>query len=149
MRFSQRILIGTVATLAMVASAGAVMAHGYYGSPTNMMFPASLGYSGNWPVTVTHSQFDNGTDCLTLNGGSHGGSASLVAGGQKYPYGSFIVRSGILVVNISEPLYGQNGALMFIAPASRGHIGQGVFEDIRGGSNFDAGDLTFGVKNGC
>ncbi len=77
------------------------------------------------------------------------GSASLVAGSTKYPYGSFIVRNGILVVNMAEPLYGQNGALMFIARASRGDIGQGVFEDIRGGSNFDAGDLTFGMKNGC
>jgi len=38
---------------------------------------------------------------------------------------------------------------MFIAPASRGHIGQGDFEDIRGDSNFDFGDLVFGDKNGC
>jgi hypothetical protein len=145
---SQRILITAVATLAMVASAGAAMAHSYYGSPTNMMFPASRGYSGSWPVTITHARFDNGTDCLTLNGGSSG-SASLVAGGTKYPYGSFLVRNGLLVVNISEPLYGQNGALMFIAPASRGLIGEGIFEDLRGGSNFDFGDLTFGMKNGC
>ncbi|MBV9263878.1 MAG: hypothetical protein JO324_06105, partial [Candidatus Eremiobacteraeota bacterium] len=67
----------------------------------------------------------------------------------KYPYGSFIVLNGLIVVNITEPLYGQNGALMFIAPASRGHFGVGDFEDIRGGSNFDFGDLTFGQKNGC
>jgi hypothetical protein len=149
MRFPQRTLIVAVATLAIVASTGAAMARGYNGNATNMMFLASRGYSGNWPVTITRSQFDNGTDCLTLNGGGKGGSASLVAGATKYPYGSFIVLNGILVVNIIEPLYGQNGALMFIAPASRGQIGRGAFEDIRGGSNFDAGDLTFGAKNGC
>jgi hypothetical protein len=38
---------------------------------------------------------------------------------------------------------------MFISPAKRGHIGVGVFENIEGGSNFDAGTLTFGTKNGC
>jgi hypothetical protein len=133
-RYSRSILIVAVAGMAMAASAGAASARGY---------------SGNWPVTISHSQFDNGTDCLTLTGAGNGGQASLVAGGTKYPYGSFLVLNGILVVNISEPLYGQNGALMFIAPASRGRIGVGVFEDIRGGSNFDAGDLVFGAKNGC
>lgn len=145
MRFAQRTLIAAAAALAMLTSASGAMAHGY----SNMMFPASRGYSGSWPVTVTHSQFSNGTDCLTLNGGSNGGSASLVAGGQKYPYGSFLVVSGILIANIVEPLYGQNGALMFTAHANRGQIGRGIFEDLRGGSNFDAGDLTFGAKNGC
>ncbi len=134
MCFSRPILIVAVATLATVASAGAAMARGY---------------SGSWPVTITHSQFDNGTDCLTLNGAGNGGSASLVAGGTKYPYGSFLVLNGILVVNITEPLYGQNGSLFFIAPASRGRIGRGVFEDDRGGSDFDVGDLAFGTKNGC
>ncbi|HEY6325298.1 MAG TPA: hypothetical protein VIW73_02110 [Candidatus Cybelea sp.] len=149
MRFSRPILIVATASMALAASAGAAMAHGYYGSPANMMFPETRGYSGNWPVTIAHSQFDNGTDCLTLKGAGNGGQASLVAGGTKYPYGSFLVLNGILVVNITEPLYGQNGSLFFIAPASRGHIGTGVFEDDRGGSSFDAGDLTFGSKNGC
>jgi hypothetical protein len=53
------------------------------------------------------------------------------------------------VVTITEPLYGQNGALIFVASASRGHIGQGIFENVEGGSNFDAGALAFGTKNGC
>ena len=148
MRFPQRTLIVVIAALGMVASAGAAMAHGYYGS-SNTMFPMSRGYSGNWPVTITNSIFDNGTDCLTLNGRGNGGQASLVAGGTKYPFGSFIVRNGILVVNITEPLYGQNGSLLFTATASRGIIGRGAFEDDRGGSSFDAGDLAFGTKNGC
>jgi hypothetical protein len=150
MRFSQQILVAAVATTAMVVSAGAVMAHGFSSGTINMIAPGSHSYSGSWPVTISHSQFSNGTDCLTLTqGGSNGGSASLVAGNQKYPYGSFRVSKDILVVTITEPLYGQNGALLFIAHANNGHIGQGIFEDDRGGSDFDTGELAFGMKNGC
>ncbi len=150
MHFSQRTLIVAVAVLAMLASTGAAIAHGYDGGPTNTVFPASRGYGGNWPVTITHSRYDNGTDCLTLNGGGRNGVASLVAGGTKYPDGSFLILNGILVVNIVQPLGdGSNGALMFIAHASRGNVGPGVFEDIETGYIFDAGDLTFGMKNGC
>jgi hypothetical protein len=136
MHFSQRILIVAVGTMAMVASAGAAKA-------------AARGYSGNWPITITHSQRSNGSGCLTLNGASDSGSASLVFGSQRYSFGSFMVTNGILVVNIVQPLYGQNGALMFIAHAHHGHIGTGAFEDIEGGSNFDAGELAFGTKGGC
>jgi len=38
---------------------------------------------------------------------------------------------------------------MFIVHAAQGHIGQGIFENIEGGSNFDFGALAFGMKNGC
>jgi hypothetical protein len=149
MRFSKRILIAAVAATAMVISAGPAMAH-INGSTMNMLIPESLSYSGAWPVTVSNSEFSNGTDCLTLTqNGDNGGSASLVAGGQKYPYGSFRVNKDILVVTITEPLYGQNGALLFIAHANNGHIGQGIFEDDRGGSDFDTGTLAFGMKGGC
>jgi hypothetical protein len=147
MRFSQRMLIAAVATTAMLVPAGAAMAHGYNGN--TMFVPASRSYSGAWPVTISHSQRSNGTGCLTLTENGSGGSASLVFGSQKYPYGSFVVVNGILVANITEPLYGQNGALMFIAHASQGHIREGAFENIEGGSNFDFGALAFGMKNGC
>ena len=53
------------------------------------------------------------------------------------------------MATIIEQLYGQNGALTFTASASRGHIGDGLYENIEGGSNFDFGALTFGMKNGC
>jgi hypothetical protein len=150
MRFPKRIsLTAAAATMAMVVSAAAAMAH-INGNTMNMFAPASHSYSGAWPVTVTNSQFGNGTDCLTLTqNGGNGGQASLVAGGQKYPYGSFLVSKDILVVTITEPLFGQNGALLFIAHANKGHIGQGIFEDDRGGSDFDTGGLTFGMKGGC
>jgi hypothetical protein len=133
----------------MAASAGAAIAHGYNGNSTYMFAPASRSYSGAYPVTVTHSQRSNGTYCLTLTGNASGGSASLVFGSQKYSYGSFLVINDTLAATIQEPLYGQNGALMFIASADHGHISQGIFENIEGGSNFDAGALAFGKKNGC
>jgi hypothetical protein len=147
MRFSQRILVATVAITAMVLPAGAAMAHSMNGS--TMVMPDSHGYSGNWPVTVTGSQFNNGTYCLTLTGHGSSGSASLVANGQKYPYGSFVVVNRILMATIIKPSGSQNGALTFTASANRGHPDQGLFEDIQGGSNFDFGALAFGMKGGC
>jgi hypothetical protein len=150
MPFTQRIIIAAAAAMAMAVSAGAAMAHDYNGNTISMFAPALHNYSGAWPVTVTRSQRDNGTGCLTLTGnGPRGGSASLVFGGFKYPYGSFLVVNGILMATITQPLSGQNGALTFVASANRGNIGLGMFEDIEGGSNFDAGALAFGMKNGC
>ncbi|HEV3092142.1 MAG TPA: hypothetical protein VGX91_11955 [Candidatus Cybelea sp.] len=131
-----RIIIAAAAATAMLLLAGPAVAHGY-------------NYSGVWPVTITGSQFSNGTGCLTLNGGASGGGASLVFGAQKYNYGSFLVIRGTLVATIQEPLYGQNGALLFIGSADRARIGPGLFENVEGGSNFDAGKLAFGMKNGC
>jgi hypothetical protein len=142
-------MILAVAALAMVASAGLAGAHGINGGTMNMLAPSAVSYLGAWPVTITGSQRDNGTGCLTLTGHALSGGASLTFGSQKYPYGSFVVVNGILVANITEPLYGQNGALMFIAHANNSHIGKGVFENVEGGSNFDFGELTFGTKNGC
>jgi hypothetical protein len=131
-------------------SAGAAMAHGFNGSTMNMVVPASHSYSGAWPVTVTDSQHSNGTYCLTLTeNGSNGGSASLVIGSQKFPYGSFLVINRTLVATIQAQGYGQNAGLMFIGSARRGKIGPGVFEDVYGGSDFDSGALAFGMKGGC
>jgi hypothetical protein len=147
MRFSQQFLIGAIAMMVIV-SPSAATAH-VNGTSMSMVAPGSQNYTGNWPVTITKSQFSNGTDCLTLNGTGKSGTASLVAGSQRYPYGSFVVVRGILVANITEPLYGQNGVLTFTVHANGGLPGKGLFEDLRGGSNFDFGDLAFGTKNGC
>jgi hypothetical protein len=136
MHLYQRIATVVVVTMAMAVCTGPALAGGH-------------NYTGNWPVTVSGSQRSNGTFCLTLKGGTSGGQASLNAGSQKYPYGSFLVLDGLLIATITQPLYGQNGALMFTVPVKHGSIGQGVFEDVEGGSNFDAGKLTFGAKNGC
>jgi hypothetical protein len=149
MHFSRPIMVVAVAITAMVISTGAARAHGYNGNAITMVDPASHGFSGAWPVTITRSQRSNGTGCLTLNGNGNTGSASLVFGSQKYVYGSFLVINDILVATIVEPLYGQNGALQFTVPVKHGRPGEGIFENIEGGSNFDAGSLAFGMKNGC
>jgi hypothetical protein len=143
------VAIAAAAVMAAAFSAGPAAAHVYGGNATNALGPDAKSYTGAWPVTISNSQRSNGTGCLTLNGGATGGSASLSFGSQKYPYGSFLVIDGLLMATITEPLYGQNGALTFTALASRGRIGDGIFENIEGGSNFDAGDLAFGKKNGC
>jgi hypothetical protein len=144
---TKRILIAAAATVTMVISAGAAMAHGYNGDTINM---AAQSYGGSWPVTVTRSQHSNGTYCLTLiEYGKNGGSASLVIGSQKFPYGTFQVINHTLVATIQAQGYGQNAGLVFIASASHGTIGKGVYDDVYGGEAFDEGALAFGMKGGC
>jgi hypothetical protein len=150
MHFSKRTLIAAIATVAMVVPAGAAIAHGINGSTMNILVPESHGYGGSWPVTVSHSQHSNGTDCLILVGsGIDAGSASLVTGSQKLSNGSFLVINHTLVATIPVQGYGQNAGLVFIGSADRGKIGPGVFEDVYGGADFDSGALAFGMKGGC
>ncbi len=115
--------------------------------------PAAQDFTGNWPLTVTHSQRSNGTYCLTLkeygSGRPVGGSASLVFGSTKLPYGSFQVINRLLVVTIQEQAGSQNAGLVFTVPVRDGDIGKGFYEDVYGGEAFDSGDLVFGAKGGC
>jgi hypothetical protein len=72
-------------------------------------------------VTISRTQGDNGTGCLTLaENSSNGGSASLVFGGTKDTFGTFQVINDILVATIqSEGGTGQNAGLVFIgSPAA-------------------------------
>jgi hypothetical protein len=153
MHFSKRTLIAAVATIAMIVSTGAAIAHGTHGisgSTMNMLVPESHRYDGSWPVTVTHSQHSNGTSCLTLTENSrNAGSASLVTGSQTLSNGSFLVINHTLVATIPVQGYGQNAGLVFIGSADRDNIGPGVFEDVYGGADFDSGALAFGLKGGC
>jgi hypothetical protein len=150
MRFSRQILIAAVAATAMVVSTGAAMAHTFNGGTMGTISSDSHGYSGSWPVMVTHSQHSNGTYCLTLTeNGSKGGSASLVIGSQKFPFGTFQVFNHTLVATIQAQGYGQNAGLVFIGSARRGNIGTGVFDDVYGGEAFDEGALAFGTRGGC
>ncbi|MBV9103815.1 MAG: hypothetical protein JO060_09495 [Candidatus Eremiobacteraeota bacterium] len=143
-------MIAGAAAIAVIASASLAMAHVPSANTIRMVAPrATVSLTGTYPVTITHTQFNNGTGCLSLNGNGKGGSASLTFGSQSYPLGSFIVVDGLLVVTITEPLTGQNGALMFMAPSSHGNIGDGVFENVEGGANDGSGNVAFGSKNGC
>jgi hypothetical protein len=150
MAFSRRVLIAAVATTVMLISAGAAMAHGYNSNTMNILVPESHSYSGSWPVTVSRSEHGDGTSCLTLTGTSkNGGSASLVSGSAKFPYGTFQIFNHTLVATIQAQGYGQNAGLVFIGSANRGNIGPGVFDEVYGGEAFVEGALAFGMKGGC
>lgn len=151
MHYSKGILVTAAAITAMVVSAGPGMARGINGSAMNMVVRDTRSYSGNWPVTVTRSQFSDGTDCLTLTeNGSNGGSASLLTGSRRLSNGTFLIIDHTLVATIEvEGLSGETAGLVFIGSADRGKIGPGVFEDVLGGADFDAGALAFAMKGGC
>jgi hypothetical protein len=146
------LLIATVAgagiaaiCLTMAVSAGAAIA------------PLGRSYTGNWPLTVSHSKNANGTYCLTLTDGGylgwrHSGGASLVTFYGSKLTGTFQLIDHTLVATITQPGEGsQNAGLVFAAPDSgHGTIGrQGVYEQVYGGGEFDSGVLIVGMKGGC
>jgi hypothetical protein len=110
-------------------------------------------YSGNWPATVSHSQHFNGTYCLALTddgklGWPHSGEASLVPQGNTYS-GTFQLIDGALTITIPVPTgTAELESFLYIASASGGRIGRGVFEEAYG-SEIDSGVLVFGEKGGC
>ncbi|HEX3672385.1 MAG TPA: hypothetical protein VHT92_11840 [Candidatus Cybelea sp.] len=115
-----------------------------------MMLPDSHSYSGSWPATISRAKVGNGTSCLTLTQtSSNGGSASLVSGSQKFPYGTFQIFNHTLVATIQAQGYGQNAGMVFIGSTKRGEIGPGVFDEVYGGEAFVEGALSFGMKGGC
>ncbi len=112
--------------------------------------PLTVTYTGSYPVTISHAKVGDGTYCLTLDQtAKNGGSASLVEGTQKFPYGTFQIFNHTLVATIQAQGYGQNAGLVFIGSTRRGNIGPGVFDEVYGGEAFVEGALTFGMKGGC
>jgi hypothetical protein len=128
--------------LSAVVSASAALASG-------------VSYSGNWPLTVTHSIRSNGAYCLTVTddgslGWPHSGEASLtsqVSG--NLPYGTFQLIDHTIMVTMDQQGETQNAGLVFNAPASNGNIGKGVYEQVYGGEETDSGEVVFGKKGGC
>jgi hypothetical protein len=110
-------------------------------------------YSGNWPATVSQSHHANGTYCITLTddgslGWPHSGEASLEPN-EGTDFGTFQVIDGLIMVTFTQPGgTAENGALLFIARASDGHIGRGAYEQFYG-TEVDSGVLIFGAKNSC
>ena len=109
-------------------------------------------YTGNWPVTVTQSQRDNGTYCVSLTDNGSGGfphSGEAVLNGQNNPYGGyFTVVEGLITVTFTYPS-GEGDCcsfLVFTAHANNGKIGKGVFNYF---GLTDIGLLAFGKKDGC
>ncbi|HEY3638253.1 MAG TPA: hypothetical protein VGK90_08860 [Rhizomicrobium sp.] len=123
--------------LAMAVSTGAATAGG--GS-----------FTGNWPLTVSRSQFLNGSYCLTVTddgsgGWRHSGSATI----PQYTFGVFQVIDGKFMADIVVPLQGQNGVLTFNADGHNGKISNGGAVLIEGGEPLDSGIMKVGAKGGC
>ena len=114
-------------------------------------------YSGNWPVILTQSQIGgNATYCLTLTDNGtldrpHSGPASLAGVDPGSPLlGTFQVIGQLLTVTIQEENgTGGSDGLVFVAPASKGHIGTGVFDLVSAGEELNSAEAAFGVKNEC
>lgn len=110
-------------------------------------------YSGSWPATVRGSHHGDGTYCVTLNddgslGWPHSGEATLFPQ-EGTTEGTFQLIDGLLMVTFTQPGgTAENGALLFIASASDGHIGKGAYEQFYG-TEIDSGGLVFGEKGGC
>jgi hypothetical protein len=113
------------------------------------------GYSGSWPITVTHAKYGNGSYCLTIKddgslGFQHSGFVSLQAPGNTLPFGTFQLIGHLLTVTVeAQGGSGQNAGLVFVAPASAGSIGNGIYDEVYGGEAFDSGKAAFGAKDGC
>jgi hypothetical protein len=156
LRFPERILIAIAVATAIIVPANAAVARGYSPAIARFFGPATTqSYSGNWPVTVTHSRGANGTGCLTLTdngslGFRHSGQASLTFGGVNFTFGTFQLIDRDLVATIqSQGGSGQNEGLVFAAFASNGNIGKGFYEGVYAGEEIDSGVLVFGAKGGC
>jgi hypothetical protein len=109
-------------------------------------------FSGNFPVDVALPPHFAHTGCLTLvdtgKGGHHSGSASLSGpmAGSSTETGTFQVINNILVASFATGSdTGEVVYELFIAPATDGDLGAGVFEE----PGFLSGATTFGTKGGC
>lgn len=106
-------------------------------------------YNGNWPLTISHSQYSNGSYCLTLTGTNSGG-ASLTGPLGNLPNGDFRVIGRSLVASIAQPYGGGfNAGLVFTLPAANGKLAKGAYIDDNDGYLFDTSVVTVGTKNGC
>ena len=105
-------------------------------------------YNGNWPVTITHSQYYNGNYCLELSG-STGGGATLT-GQLGDLYGNFQVLGRNLIAIVPEQTGGGfNWGVEFVLPAANGNLAKGTFLVDEDGELESPGRATVGTKNGC
>ena len=143
---SRSLLAGTAALLAATAPAVSFAQHS--GEPA----AKRVSYSGRWPVSAALPPHFGNTGCLALvetsqAGAPPAGTASVSGDLDGGLTGTFQVVNHLMVVNIEsgsdtgEVVYSQ-----FIAPAGRGDIGDGVFNEA---GYFAPAALTVGQKGGC
>ena len=104
-------------------------------------------YQGNWPITITHSQFYNGKYCLKLSGATGGGAE--LTGPMGDLYGDFQVFGRNLVSIVPLPSNGFNEGEEFILPARNGVLAKGTYLEDGDGEIDNSGVATVGTKNGC
>lgn len=105
-------------------------------------------YNGNWPITITNSQYYNGNYCLALSG-SGGGGAEL-SGPLGNLYGNFQVLGKNLIAIVPEQTGGGfNWGVEFVLPAANGMLAKGTFLVDEDGELESPGRAKVGTKNGC
>ena len=115
-------------------------------------------YTGNFPLILSESQpaGGNAVFCLALTdngtaGRTHSGPAKLGGVDPGGPiFGTFQVIGPLITVTIQqEGGTGQNAGLVFVAPASKGNIGTGIFEVVFGGEETSSSLAKVGTRGGC
>ena len=113
------------------------------------------GFSGNWPVTISHSKGSNGAFCLKLiddgsAGFPHSGPATINTGLNGQPLsGQFQFINHVIIVAIDDTGLTQNGGSTFFSRPINGNLGEGAFATIYNGLEIDEGEIVYGVKGGC
>jgi hypothetical protein len=143
----------TITKSISVLAAAALAIAGFALTPNRA---AAQSYSGNWPINwdVTYPQeFANTyTFCLKLTdngsvGFPHSGPATLTSTGNPNVTGVFQVINGEFVATFLEGSdTGELDTQIFVAPASKGVIGNGFGEES---SITITGTADFGKKNSC
>jgi hypothetical protein len=121
-------------------------------------------YSGNWQVKLTHDVYVNNTGynghganrtyCITLTddgtvGWPHSGYAVL--DNNPNNNGQFSVIGDTILIYLDTTGSGEEPAsLVFTAAAKDGNIAKkGAYDEIQGGTSYDADDATFGTNGSC
>lgn len=108
----------------------------------------SVSYDGNWPITITNSQYYNGNYCLTLSGATGGGAE--LSGSLGNLYGNFQVLGKNLVAIVPEQTGGGfNWGVEFVLPAANGNLAKGAFLVDEDGELESPGKAKVGTKSGC
>jgi hypothetical protein len=109
----------------------------------------SVSYNGNWPVTITHAQYYNGSYCLQLSGSTSG--AAELTGPLGDLYGNFEVRGRnlIAIVPLENGGCGCNSGEVFVLPAANDLLRDGTYAEDGDGEIDNSGEAKVGTKNGC
>jgi hypothetical protein len=137
------------------AFASTVVAVASLGFARSASIATASGFSGDWPVTLSHAQAGNGVYCLSLTddgseGWPHSGPATINTGlnGAKQS-GIFEYIGHTILVSIDNPGVSQNAGTVYAVRASKGALGDGAFSEIYGGESINSGEVASGRNGGC